>query len=121
MTARRIIIDTDPGIDDAVAILLALGSPELTVEGIVAVAGNVPLAVTERNARAVCELAGRGDIGVYPGCSVPITRAPITAEHFHGEEGLGTLALPEPSLPPRPQHGVDFTVELLRAAQADSA
>src|SRR5579864_400353 len=121
MTARRIIIDTDPGIDDAVAILLALGSPELTVEGIVAVAGNVPLAVTERNARAVCELAGRRDIGVYAGCSVPMTRAPITAEHFHGEAGLGTLALPEPSMAPRPQHGVDFTVELLRAAQAGSA
>ena len=117
---RRIIIDTDPGIDDAVAILLALGSPELTIEGIVAVAGHVPLGVTERNARAVCELAGRGDLGVYAGCSVPITRTPITAEHFHGEDGLGTLKLPEPSIALRPQHGVDFTVERLRAAPANS-
>jgi purine nucleosidase len=116
MDQQRIIIDTDPGTDDAVAILLALGSPELTVEGIVAVAGNVPLAVTERNARAICELAGRPDIGVYAGCSAPVSRAPITAEHFHGEEGLGTLALPAPSMALRPQHGVDFTVEVLRAA-----
>ena len=116
MARRSILIDTDPGTDDAVAILLALGSPELAVEGIVAVAGNVPLAVTERNARAICELGGRPDIGVYAGCSAPMTRAPITAEHFHGEEGLGTLALAAPSMALRPQHGVDFTVELLRAA-----
>jgi purine nucleosidase len=117
---RRIIIDTDPGIDDAVAILLALASPELAIEGIVAVAGNVSLAVTERNARAICELAGRRDIGVYSGCSAPMTRSPITAEHFHGEDGLGTLALPAPSMAPRPQHGVDFAVELLRAAPEKS-
>jgi purine nucleosidase len=120
MDQHRIIIDTDPGIDDAVAILLALGSPELAVAGIVAVAGNVPLAATERNARAICELAGRRDIGVYAGCSVPMTRAPITAEHFHGEDGLGSLALPAPSTALRPQHGVDFTVELLRASPAGS-
>ena len=75
MAERRIIIDTDPGIDDAVAILLALGSPELKVEGIVAVAGNLPLGVTERNARAICEFAGRPDIPVYAGCSRPMTRA----------------------------------------------
>ena len=120
MAKRRIVIDTDPGIDDAVAILLALGSPELDVAGIVAVGGNVRLAVTERNARAVCELAGRPDIGVYAGCAVPMTRAPITAEHFHGEAGLGTLALPEPSMPLRAEHGVDFTVDLLCAAPAGS-
>ena len=96
------------------------GRRNLTVDGIVAVAGNVPLAVTERNARAICELAGRRDVGVYAGCSVPMTRAPITAEHFHGEEGLGTLALPAPAMALRPQHGVDFTVELLRAAKERS-
>jgi|SRR5579872_4238583 len=118
MASQSIIIDTDPGTDDAVAILLALGSPELAVEGIVAVAGNVPLAVTERNARAVCELAGRLDIAVYAGCAGPMSRPPITAEHFHGEEGLGTLVLPTPSMALQPQHGVDFTVERLRAAPA---
>ena len=67
---RRIIIDTDPGIDDAVAILLAFAAPEeLEVLGIVGVAGNLPLALTERNARRVCELAGRPDIPVYAGCA----------------------------------------------------
>jgi purine nucleosidase len=116
MANRPIIIDTDPGTDDAVAMLLALASPELTVEGVVAVGGNVPLAVTERNARAICELAGRSDIAVYAGCAVPMSRAPITAEHFHGEGGLGTLVLPMPSMALRPQHGVDFTVEALSAA-----
>lgn len=116
MAARRIIIDTDPGIDDAVAILLALASPELAVEGIVAVAGNVPLPVAETNARAICELAGRGDVGVYAGCPRPIMRGPITAEHFHGQGGLGGLTLPEPAIALRPEHGVDFTTRLLRAA-----
>src|ERR1700733_439341 len=98
MATRRIIIDTDPGIDDAVAILLALASPELEVAGIVAVAGNMPLPVTEANARAICELAGRLDIAVYAGCSRPITRPPITAEYFHGPGGLGTLLLPVPAM-----------------------
>ena len=70
--ARKIIIDTDPGQDDAVAILLALASPELEVLGITAVAGNVPLALTERNARIVCEIAGRPDMRVYAGCDRPI-------------------------------------------------
>src|SRR5580704_4077361 len=99
MAQRRIIIDTDPGIDDAVAILLALGSPELQAEGIVAVAGNVPLTLIERNARAICELAGRPDLPVAAGCARPITGPPVTAEHFHGESGLGSLTLPPPSMP----------------------
>jgi purine nucleosidase len=120
MTARRIIIDTDPGLDDAVAILLALASPELEVAAIIAVAGNVPLGVTEANARAICELAGRPDIPVYAGCFRPMTRPPITAEHFHGESGLGTLVLPAPTLPLRPDHGVDATIELLRREPAKS-
>jgi purine nucleosidase len=120
MTPRRIIIDTDPGIDDAVALLLAMASPELTIDGIVAVAGNLPLAVTERNARAICEFAGRGNIPVYAGCSRPITRAPVTAEHFHGDSGLGVLVLPEPVVPPQARHGVDFTIDLLHGAAPKS-
>jgi purine nucleosidase len=116
MAARRILIDTDPGIDDAVAILLTLASPELEVAGIVAVAGNMPLGVTEANARAICELAGRSDIPVYGGCARPITRSPITAEHFHGASGLGTLVLPPPAMARRPEHGVDATIDLLRSA-----
>lgn len=114
MTARRIIIDTDPGTDDAVAILLALASPELDVAAVVAVAGNMPLAVTEANARAICELAGRRDIAIHAGCARPITRAPVTAAHVHGAGGLGGLVLPPPSLALRPAHGVDVTIDLLR-------
>ena len=117
---RRIIIDTDPGVDDAVAILLALASPELEVVGLVAVAGNLPLAVTELNARALVELAGRPDIPVVAGCPRPMSRTPVTAEHVHGDGGLGGLVLPAPAMPPRPQHGVDFLIQTLRQAAPNS-
>jgi purine nucleosidase len=115
---RRIIIDTDPGIDDAVAILLALAAPgELEVLGIVAVAGNLPLAPTERNARRVCELAGRPDIPVYAGCARPMVRPLATASAIHGDSLSEKLGLPEPAMPLRAQHGVDFIIETLRAAE----
>ncbi len=114
---RQIIIDTDPGQDDAVAILLALASPEeLEVHSIVAVAGNVPLALTEKNARKVCELAGKADIPVYAGCSRPMVRALVTAEHVHGQTGLDGPVLPEPKMPLQTKHGVDHLVDALRAA-----
>src|SRR5437870_12321614 len=113
---RQIIIDTDPGLDDAVAILLALAAAdELEVLGIVAVAGNLPLASTERNARRVCELAGRTDVPVYAGCARPILRPLPTAEHFHGETARDRLLLPEPTMGLQVQHGVDFLIETLRA------
>ncbi|MGG7644152.1 nucleoside hydrolase [Rhodovulum sp. YNF3179] len=117
MTApRRIIIDTDPGQDDAVAILLALASPEeIDVLGITAVAGNVPLPLTERNARIVCELAGRPDIRVFAGCDAPLKRKLVTAEHVHGKTGLDGPVLPMPGMPLQAVHGVDFIVETLRA------
>ena len=116
---RRIIIDTDPGIDDAVAILLALATPEeLEVLGIVAVAGNLPLVQTERNARRVCELAGRAAVPVYAGCERPILRPLATAEHIHRETARDRLLLPEPTIALQAQHGVDFFVETLRAAEA---
>ena len=111
---RRIIIDTDPGIDDAVAILLALAAPEeLEVLGIVSVAGNLSLAQTERNARRVCELAGRADIPVYAGCARPMLRPVATAEHIHSDPRLDEV-LPEPKRPLQAQHGVDFLIETLR-------
>jgi inosine-uridine nucleoside N-ribohydrolase len=116
---RRIIIDTDPGIDDAVGILLALASPEeLDVLGIVAVAGNLPLAATERNARRVCELAGRNDMPVYAGCARPLLRPLATAEHIHGETSRDRLLLPEPTMSVQSKHGVDFLVETLSPAEA---
>ena len=114
MIARKIIIDTDPGQDDAVAILLALASPELDVLGITAVAGNVPLPLTQKNALIVCELAGRTDVPVYAGCDAPMLRKLVTAEHVHGKTGLDGPQLPEPTMPLQAQHGVDYIIETLR-------
>jgi len=116
MSARKIIIDTDPGQDDAVAILLALASPgELEVLGITAVAGNVPLALTQKNARIICELAGRRDMAVYAGCDAPLQQALVTAEHVHGKTGLDGPDLPDPTMALADGHGIDFIVETLRA------
>ncbi|WP_444455658.1 nucleoside hydrolase [Rhodobacter capsulatus] len=112
---RKIIIDTDPGQDDAVAILLALGSPELEVLGITCVAGNVPLALTTKNARIVCELAGRRDVKIFAGCDRPLLRPLVTAEYVHGKTGLDGIALPEPTMPLQDQHAVDFIIETLRS------
>ena len=112
--AQKIIIDTDPGQDDAVAILLALASPdEIEVLGITAVAGNVPLSLTERNARIVCELAGRPDIAVYAGCDRPLRRKLVTAEHVHGKTGLDGPKLPEPKIKLQEKHGVDFIIDTI--------
>lgn len=116
MSARKIIIDTDPGQDDAVAILLALASPdEIDVLGITAVAGNVPLALTAKNARIVCELAGHTEIPVYAGCDRPLTRPLITAEHVHGKTGLDGPDLPDPHMQLTDGHAVDFIIDTLRA------
>ena len=111
---HRIIIDTDPGQDDAVAILLALASPEeIEVMGIVAVAGNVSLAQNARNARKVIELAGHPEIPVYAGCERPFKRRLVTAEHVHGETGLDGPDLPAPTVALQAQHGVDYIIETL--------
>ncbi|MFB9223345.1 nucleoside hydrolase [Paracoccus cavernae] len=112
--ARKIIIDTDPGQDDAVAILLALASPELDVLGLSVVAGNVPLALTELNARKICELAGRADLPVYAGCDAPLMRKLVTAEEVHGKSGLDGVELPAPVMQLQPQHAVDFIIDTLR-------
>lgn len=116
--SRKIIIDTDPGQDDAVAILLALASPkELDVLGVVAVAGNVGLHHNANNARKVVELSGRTDVPVYAGCARPMRRHLVTAEHVHGETGLNGPDLPEPTMPLQAQHGVDFIIETLMNAE----
>lgn len=114
MNARKIIIDTDPGQDDAVAILTALASPELDVLAISAVAGNVPLALTAKNARIICELAGRVDIPVYAGCAEPLNRSLVTAEHVHGKTGLDGPDLPDPKMPLAEGHGVEVIIDILR-------
>ncbi|MGB8313561.1 MAG: nucleoside hydrolase [Aestuariivirga sp.] len=113
-----IIIDTDPGQDDAVAILLAFASPEFDILGITAVAGNVPLALTEINARKICELAGRPGTKVFSGAVRPLLRSLVTAEHVHGRTGLDGPVLPEPTMPLQKQHAADFIVDTLMSREA---
>ncbi len=117
MAPKDIIIDTDPGQDDAVAILLALASPEeVNVLGVTAVAGNVPLALTQKNARIVCELAGRPTTKVFAGCDAPLARPLVTAEHVHGKTGLDGPQLADPTMPLQDQHAVDWIIDTCRAA-----
>jgi len=114
-TRQKLIIDTDPGQDDAVAILLALASPEIDLLGITTVAGNVPLALTEVNARKICDLAGRQDMPVFAGADRPLARDLVTAEHVHGRTGLDGPTLPDPVTPLQDRHAVDFIIETIRA------
>lgn len=116
MTPRKIIIDCDPGQDDAINLLLALASGELDVLGVTAVAGNVPLDLTERNARLMCDIADRGDVPVFAGCSRPLVRPLITAENVHGSTGIDGIPIAAPRTPLAAQHAVDFIVDALRAA-----
>ncbi len=117
---ERIIIDCDPGQDDAINLLLALSSPdELDVLGITTVAGNVPLALTERNARVMCDVAGRSDVPVFAGCAKPMVRPLITAERVHGKTGIDGLELFEPRHPLENRHAVDFIIDAL--LEADGA
>ncbi|GLS29842.1 purine nucleosidase [Mesorhizobium albiziae] len=116
--AQKIIIDTDPGQDDAVAILLALASPELEILGLTAVAGNVSLKFTEKNALKICELAGKTDIKVFSGAVRPLVRPLVTAEYVHGKTGLDGPDLPEPKMKLQEKHAVDFIVETLMKEEA---
>lgn len=96
----RVIIDTDPGVDDALALLLALRSPELKIEAITPVAGNVPLNLTLPNALRMVEIAGRSEIPVAAGAKAPLFRRLVTATYAHGENGLGGAVFPEPKIKP---------------------
>lgn len=121
MAPRPIIIDCDPGQDDAVALFLALSSPdELEVIGVTTVAGNVPLELTQRNARMMCDIAGRNDIRVFSGCEKPMVRDAITAEYIHGKTGIDGVDVFEPETPLQDQHAVEFIIETLLAADDDS-
>jgi purine nucleosidase len=114
MLPRPLIIDCDPGVDDAIALLLALASPaEFDLLGITTVAGNVPLALTQANARRICQLAQRTDVPVYAGCPRPLLRSLLTAEEVHGSTGLEGANLPEPTMPLQAQHAVAFLIEQL--------
>ncbi|MEM9208828.1 MAG: nucleoside hydrolase, partial [Pseudomonadota bacterium] len=118
MVQRRIIIDCDPGQDDAVNLLLAMASPdEFEILGITTVAGNVPLELTARNARIICELAGRPAISVFKGCDRPLARDLLTAERIHGKTGIDGMDITDPTHPLQPQHAVDWLVDTLLAAE----
>ncbi len=112
----RIILDTDPGLDDALALFLALASPEVQLEAITTVSGNVHVDLTTRNALTLLELAGRTDIPVARGCDRPLSRQPVFADYVHGHNGLGGVELPEPQLQPVSQHAVDLLIDRVMAA-----
>ncbi|MEX0406749.1 nucleoside hydrolase [Aquibium sp. LZ166] len=115
---RKLIVLTDPGQDQAAAILMMLGAPDaFEVLGLVATAGNIDLRHTVANCLKLLELAGRPDIPVVAGCPRPMTRDLVTAVHVHGPTGLDGPDLPEPSIQASPVHGVDFIIETLRRAQ----
>ncbi len=107
----HIILDTDPGIDDALALLLALASPEVKIEAVTTVSGNVAVEQTTRNALALLTLAGRTDIPVARGCRYPLVRTPLDAAYVHGQNGLGEAVLPEPTIQPVAQHAVDLIIK----------
>ncbi len=116
MAPKKIIIDCDPGQDDALAILLALGSPkEIDVLAVTAVAGNVPLALTEVNAQKLVALAGRIDVPVYRGADRPLVRDLVTAEFVHGKTGLDGTDLPAPSMPLADGHAAQAIIDILRS------
>jgi inosine-uridine nucleoside N-ribohydrolase len=110
----RVIIDTDPGVDDALALLLAMRSPELKIEGITTVAGNVPLELTLPNALRMVEIAGRTDIPVAAGAKVPLLRRLVTAAYAHGENGLGGAVFPEPKIKPVAEPAAEFICQIVR-------
>ena len=115
MARTRVIIDTDPGVDDAVAILLALASPELDVLALTTVAGNVGLEGTTLNARRLVSLAGRPDVIVAAGCDEAIAGPTKYASTVHGVDGLGDLEWDEPNVVLHPRHAVDVMGELIEA------
>lgn len=112
---RRIILDTDPGVDDAIAFFLALRSPELQVEAVTPVSGNVPLALTLPNALRLLEICGRTDIPVAPGAATPLVRRLVTAKYAHGNNGLGGVEFPEPKMKPVAETAPDLMRRIIRA------
>ena len=110
----RVIIDTDPGVDDAFALLLAMRSPELKIEAITPVAGNVPLEVTLPNALRMVEIAGRTDIPVAAGAKTPLLRRLVTAAYVHGENGLGGAVFPDPTTKPEAEPAAEIIRRIVR-------
>jgi len=121
MNPTPLIIDCDPGVDDAVALLLAFGAPEaLDILAITTVAGNVAADLTARNARLIRQIAGRQEVPVYIGAAAPLVRPPIIASHFHGESGLGTLPVFEPDAPVAPGEAAQAIIDIVMSRPAGS-
>lgn len=112
---KRILIDTDPGIDDSLAILLAIASPELSLEGLSVVHGNCSLEQAVINGLSILELADAGHIPLAKGCELPLVQPSLLAPETHGNNGLGYANLPEPHVKPAIQHGCDFLIEKIMA------
>ena len=119
-TVMKVIIDTDPGHDDAIALLAAMASHDIDIMGLTVVAGNVPLPLTVINSLKICELAKRSEIAVYAGCDKPLERRLVTAEYVHGPTGLDGPDLPSPRMAVRDDHASDFIIRTLRDEPADS-
>jgi len=119
MSPKRIILDTDPGIDDACAILLALASPELSLEGLSIVHGNCSLQQATINGLSILELANASHIPVAVGCELPLVQPSLLAPETHGNTGLGYAKLPEPRTKPTLQHGCDFLIEKILASPGE--
>jgi purine nucleosidase len=117
--ATRIILDCDPGIDDALAIAFAHGHPGIDLVGITTVAGNVGLPKTTANALAVCEFVGAAGIPVTPGCPGPLLRPALDARQVHGDSGLGGAVLPPAAASPADGHAIDYLIETIRAAPGE--
>jgi len=117
--AQRIILDCDPGIDDALAIAFAHGHPGIELVGITTVAGNVGLAKTTANALAVSEFVGAAGTPVTAGCAGPLLRPALDARHVHGDSGLGGAVLPPATASPAPGHAIDYIVETVGAAPGE--
>ena len=115
----RIILDCDPGIDDALAIAFAHGHPGIELIGITTVAGNVGLAKTTANALAVCEFTGAAGTPVTAGCPGPLLRPALDARHVHGDSGLGGAVLPPATASPAPGHAIDYIVDTVGAAPGE--
>jgi len=117
--SATIILDCDPGIDDALAIAFATGYPGIDLAGITTVAGNVSLAKTTANALAVASFVGAPGVPVTAGCPAPLLRPAMHAGHVHGESGLGGAVLPAPAYGPRDGHAIDFIIDALAAAPGE--
>ncbi|HYE43422.1 MAG TPA: nucleoside hydrolase [Caulobacteraceae bacterium] len=116
----KLIIDCDPGVDDATALFLAFASSEFDILGVATTDGNVGADQTARNARIIRHMAGRDDVPVYAGCPRPILRDPVEAGNFHGESGLGALEVFDPPVSEEPRHAVNFIIDTVMGHPPES-